>query len=60
MIEKYSDVLIPQRADPCILLAPDSWYYFTASVNPKSSLYFVSVIVWVFHTDNIIYTAKRS
>ena len=32
MIEKYSDVLIPQRADPCILLAPDSWYYFTASV----------------------------
>ena len=32
MIEKYSDVLIPQRADPCIFLAPDSWYYFTASV----------------------------
>ncbi len=32
MIEKYSDVLIPQRADPCILLAPDGWYYFTASV----------------------------
>ena len=32
LIEKYSDVLIPQRADPCILLAPDSWYYFTASV----------------------------
>ncbi|MDD6051932.1 MAG: glycoside hydrolase family 43 protein [Clostridiales bacterium] len=32
MIEKYSGVLIPQRADPCILLAPDSWYYFTASV----------------------------
>lgn len=32
MIEKYSDVLIPQRADPCILLADDGWYYFTASV----------------------------
>lgn len=32
MIEKYSDVLIPQRADPCILFAPDGWYYFTASV----------------------------
>ncbi len=32
MIEKYSGVLIPQRADPCILLAEDGWYYFTASV----------------------------
>ncbi len=32
MIKKYSDVLIPQRADPCILLADDGWYYFTASV----------------------------
>ncbi|MBQ8554248.1 MAG: glycoside hydrolase family 43 protein [Clostridia bacterium] len=32
MIEKYSKPLIPQRADPCILLAPDGWYYFTASV----------------------------
>ena len=25
MIEKYSGVLIPQRADPCILLADDGW-----------------------------------
>ena len=32
MIEKYSGPLILQRADPCILLAPDGWYYFTASV----------------------------
>ena len=32
MIEKYSGVLIPQRADPCIFLAPDGMYYFTASV----------------------------
>ena len=32
MIEKYSGPLIPQRADPCILLADDGWYYFTASV----------------------------
>ena len=32
MIEKYAGVLIPQRADPCIFLAPDGTYYFTASV----------------------------
>ena len=32
MIEKYSAPLILQRADPCILLAPDGYYYFTASV----------------------------
>ena len=32
MLEKYSGPLIPQRADPCILLAPDGYYYFTASV----------------------------
>lgn len=32
MIEKYSSWLIAQRADPCILLAPDGYYYFTASV----------------------------
>lgn len=32
VIEKYSGVLIPQRADPCIFLAPDGMYYFTASV----------------------------
>lgn len=32
MIEKYAGPLIPQRADPCVLLAPDGWYYFTASV----------------------------
>ena len=32
MIRKYDPVLIPQRADPCILLADDGWYYFTASV----------------------------
>lgn len=32
MIEKYSGPLIPQRADPCILLAEDGYYYFTASV----------------------------
>ena len=32
MLEKYSGVLIPQRADPYILLAEDGWYYFTASV----------------------------
>ena len=31
LIEKYSGVLLPQRADPCILLAEGS-YYFTASV----------------------------
>lgn len=32
MIEKYSGPLIPQRADPCIRLSEDGWYYFTASV----------------------------
>ncbi len=32
MIQKYSEPLILQRADPCILLAPDGYYYFTASV----------------------------
>lgn len=32
MLQKYSEPLILQRADPCILLAPDGWYYFTASV----------------------------
>ena len=32
MMEKYSGPLIPQRADPCIRLSKDGWYYFTASV----------------------------
>lgn len=27
----YGDVLVEQRADPYVLLAPDGWYYFTAS-----------------------------
>ncbi len=32
MIRKYDPVFIQQRADPCILLGPDGYYYFTASV----------------------------